>query len=216
MNDAGSSANVAVDGALTEAQVPAGVTPYVSKAPDASVSDEVIRTITDRWLRNLVIGLNLCPFAKSPYTKGQVQIRVSRADNAEALLGDLSTALLSLSEKSEDEVETMVLVHPWALHDFLDYNDFLDVADACLQALDLEGVIQVASFHPDYQFADARADEVSNATNQSPFPMLHLIRESSLDRAVDSGADADSIVERNIGLMNEMGWDGVQQLRRKA
>ncbi len=177
-----------------------------------ALSEDAIIAATKRWLERAVIGLNLCPFAKAPYAKGRVRIVVSHAQDAEALLLDLGEELQRLAMSEESIVETTLLVHPFALNDFLDFNDFLDVADALLDEMNLSDALQVASFHPDYQFADAPEGDVANHTNRSPFPTLHLLRESSIDRAVESGFDTDSIYENNIARLRELGEDGWRAL----
>src|SRR5690606_29140147 len=132
-------------------------------------SDEDVIDATKRWLERAVVGLNLCPFAKAPYTKGRVRFCVSQAQDEEALLLDLCEELQRLAVSEESEIETTLLVHPRVLNDFLDFNDFLDVADHALEEMNLDGELQVASFHPDYQFADAPVGDVANYTNRSPF-----------------------------------------------
>jgi hypothetical protein len=167
---------------------------------------------TREWLERAVIGLNLCPFAKAPHAKGTIRWVLSDAADAEALLPDLLRELRHLAAVPEREVETTLLVHPGALTDFEAYNDFLDAADAAVAALGLEGVLQVASFHPDYRFADSEPDAIENFTNRSPHPLLHLLRESSIDRAVASGADAEAIVRRNGRVLRRLGHAGWQAL----
>lgn len=167
--------------------------------------------LTRQWIDRVVIGQNLCPFAKAVQAKGQVHYALSQARDAEALLTDLVAECERLRDTPAELIDTTVLVHPWVLNDFLDYNDFLDIADAALVELDLEGILQVASFHPGYQFADSAPDDIENHTNRSPFPMLHLLREDSIDRAVAAYPDPDAIIERNQATMRRL---GVQGLRR--
>lgn len=167
--------------------------------------------LTRQWIERVVIGLNLCPFAKAVQAKGQVHYALSQARDAEALLTDLVAEFERLRDTPAELIDTTVLVHPWVLNDFLDYNDFLDIADAALVELDLEGILQVASFHPGYQFADSAPEDIENHTNRSPFPMLHLLREDSIDRAVAAYPDPDAIIERNQATMRRL---GVQGLRR--
>ncbi len=169
---------------------------------------------TRRWLEKAVIGLNLCPFAKGVHVKGQIRWRVSDAATPEALAHDLAEELAFLRDADPDEVDTTLLMHPGVLQDFLDYNDFLDVADAVLADMDLEGVLQIASFHPRYQFAGTQADDVGNLSNRSPHPTLHLIREASLDRAVEAFPEADAIYEENIRTLERLGRAGWAQLWR--
>ena len=167
---------------------------------------------TRRWVEKAVIGLNLCPFAKAVYVKDQVRFAFSDATTPGQLLEQLGEELLLLRDTPAEQVDTTLLVHPQVLQDFLDYNDFLDQVDALVQALGLEGVLQVASFHPDYRFADAAPDDVGNFTNRAPYPILHLLREDSVDRAVAAYADPDGIIERNIATMQALGADGVRAL----
>jgi len=169
---------------------------------------------TRRWLERAVIGLNLCPFAKSVYVKQQVRFVLSEATTVDALLDELATELSLLASTDADTVDTTLLVHPRVLTDFLDYNDFLDRADAAVAALGLEGELQVASFHPQYQFAGTYADEMGNFTNRSPYPTLHLLREASIDRAVAAFPDPDVIVERNIATLEKLGREGWDELMR--
>lgn len=163
---------------------------------------------TQRWLERAVIGLNLCPFAKAVYVKDQVRIVLSDATTPEALVEQLAEELVLLRDTPAEQIDTTLIVHPQVLTDFLDYNDFLDNADAAIEALDLQGILQVASFHPDYQFDGVAADDASNYTNRAPFPTLHLLREDSVARAVDVYPDPDVIVERNIQTLDRIGVDG--------
>lgn len=174
-------------------------------------TDVVIKD-TVRWLERAVIGLNLCPFAKAVYVKQQVRFVLSDASTPEALLEELAEELLLLRDADPEQVDTTLIVHPDVLTDFLDYNDFLDNADAAVEALDLQGVIQVASFHPGYQFAGTMPDDISNYTNRSPYPTLHLLREASIDRAVEAFPDADVIVERNVKTLDALGHAGWAKL----
>lgn len=168
---------------------------------------EVIAT-TRQWLERAVIGLNLCPFAKAAYVKQRVRFTVSAATTDEALLDDLIIALQALHAADPSECETTLLIHPQALNDFLDYNDFLDAADAALDALGLTGVIQVASFHPQYQFAGTEPDDIENFTNRAPYPLLHLLREDSIETAVENYPDVDDIPQRNIETLRRLGPEG--------
>ena len=176
------------------------------------VTSEVMVQDTLRWLERAVIGLNLCPFAKSVYVKGQVHCMVSAAEDLETLRDDLLRELRDLVALDASVRDTTVLVVQNLLHDFYDYNDFLNVADDCLVALDLEGVIQIASFHPQYQFAGTDEDDITNFTNRSPYPTLHLIREASIDRAVAAFPDAEDIFEVNMSTLNRLGLQGWQDL----
>jgi uncharacterized protein len=181
---------------------------------DALPGDAPYIDATTRWLERAVIGLNLCPFARAPHVQRRIRMRVSQARDADALLDDLCGELQSLNALGADECETGLLIHPFVLQDFLDYNDFLDVADAAVQALGLEGEWQVASFHPHYQFADSDADAIENFSNRSPYPTLHLLRESSVERAMEQMSDTDAIYRRNIGTLQRLGHEGWQKLWR--
>jgi hypothetical protein len=167
---------------------------------------------TRRWLERAVIGLNLCPFAKAVHVRGQVRFALSEATTPGALLAELGEELARLRDADPEMLDTTLLVHPRVLRDFLDYNDFLDQADALLAAMDLEGVIQVASFHPDYRFAGTAADDPGNRTNRSPHPTLHLLREDSVSRAVAAFPDPDAIVGRNLDTMARLGDAGWRRL----
>lgn len=174
------------------------------KSPD---SETVVET-TRRWVERAVIGLNLCPFAKAPYAKDQIRYVVSAACDPEALLGDLVAELRILAEADPGQIETTLLIHPRVLQDFLDYNDFLDVADAAVTELNLEGVLQVASFHPQYRFAGTKEDDISNYSNRSPYPCLHLLREASVDKAVEAFPEAEKIYLQNIATLEDLGHAG--------
>lgn len=167
---------------------------------------------TRAWLEQAVIGLELCPFAKAVHVRGRIRWVVSTAQDGDALYLELLDELQRLASTPDDEVETTLLIHPSALRDFAEYNQFLDVADAGLRVLGLEGELQVASFHPDYVFADAGPDDIGHATNRSPYPLLHLLRESSIDRAVAAFPDASRIVERNLRTLRTLGPDGWARL----
>lgn len=172
-----------------------------------SFEEEVIAA-TRRWLEKAVIGLNLCPFAKSVHIKGQIRYTVSAAQSVEELQSELADALLFLQQADPEQVDTVLLIHPHVLDDFLEFNDFLEVADMTTAALGMEGDIQVASFHPRYQFAGTDVDDIGNYTNRSPYPTLHLLRESSIDRAVEAFPDAADIFEKNIETMQRLGRSG--------
>jgi uncharacterized protein len=177
--------------------------------PSSDVTSSDAIAATREWIERAVIGLNLCPFAKTVYLGNRVRFAVSDARTADALLGDLQRELRALASVAAEDVETTVLIHPYVLTSFLDYNDFLDAAEAAVERLDLAGVIQIASFHPDYQFAGTAPDDVSNYTNRSPYPMLHLLREESVERAVDAYPDAERIPERNVETMRRLGLRGL-------
>ena len=174
--------------------------------------DEDALARTRAWLEQAVIGLELCPFAKAVHAKGRIRWVVSAARDPATLQEDLQRELERLAVAPIDEIETTLLLHPRVLRDFLDYNDFLDVADATIEALGLDGVLQVASFHPDYVFAGSNPDDIENATNRSPVPLLHLLREESIDRAVQAYPDPDAIVERNVATLRRLGPAGWRAL----
>lgn len=181
--------------------------------------EEEVIAATRTWVERAVIGLNLCPFAKAPFGKGQIRYVVSKADNPEALLQDLIAELEVLAEANPEKIETTLLIHPGVLSDFLDYNDFIEIADETVEELDLGGILQVASFHPDYQFADTGPDDISNFTNRSPYPTLHLLREDSIDKAVAAFPEAEMIYEKNIDTMirlGQQGWDELFPERKKS
>lgn len=163
---------------------------------------------TQRWLQRAVIGLNLCPFAKAVVAKQQVRFVLSDATTPEQLLQTLGEELALLRDTPAAEIDTTLIVHPQVLVDFLDYNDFLDLADGLVESMELDGVLQVASFHPDYQFAGSEPDDIANYTNRSPYPTLHLLREDSVARAVDAFPDPDAIVDRNIETLTRLGHEG--------
>ena len=176
-------------------------------------NDEIIAS-TRRWLERSVIGLNLCPFAESVYRGGRVRFYVSEQRTAAALLEELRTELNGLQAADPAQRETTLLIHPWVLADFIEYNDFLEVCEATIVELDLEGEIQVASFHPQYQFAGTQSDDIENYTNRSPYPMLHLLREASIERAIAAVPDTDEIYRRNIRTLRGLGHAGWQRLWR--
>jgi uncharacterized protein len=164
------------------------------------------------WLERAVIGLNLCPFAKAVHLRGQVRWVLSHATTEEDLLAELVHELNLLQDASVEEVETTLIVHPHVLDDFEDYNQFLDIADAAISELDLEGEIQVASFHPQYRFAGSEPDAIDDYSNRSPYPMLHLLREASIARAVAAFPDAERIYSRNIETLRAFGHAGWRAL----
>jgi hypothetical protein len=190
--------------------------PAAPELPSATVgramADQAVIDRTREWLERAVIGLNLCPFAKSAHMRGQIRYVVSDATDEDSLLVDLLQELESLYDADPEQVETTLLVHPYVLGDFLDYNDFLDVADAAVSELGLDGEIQVASFHPDYQFAGTEPDAIENFSNRAPYPTLHLLRESSIARAVAAFPDAASIYERNMDTLRALGHAGWKRL----
>ena len=173
--------------------------------------DTVIRA-TRLWLEKAVIGLNLCPFAKAVYLKNQVRFVVSNAPHLDGLLEDLDRELDFLAAADPEEVDTTLLIHPTLLPDFLDFNDFLQLAEAAVDEHQLEGVIQIASFHPQFQFADTAPDDMQNYTNRAPYATLHLLREASIDKAVAAFPEAEMIYQRNIATLEKMGSAGWRAL----
>lgn len=173
---------------------------------------EQVLADTRRWLERAVIGLNLCPFASAVHLRQQIRWVVSQARSEDALVEELARELRLLADADPDQVATTLLIHPWVLNDFLDYNDFLELADATVEALELEGVLQVASFHPQYQFADSEPEDISNFSNRSPFPTLHLLREDDVERAVEALPDSVRLYETNIETLRRLGLDGWRRL----
>jgi hypothetical protein len=176
-------------------------------------TDAAVIAATRAWIERAVIGLNLCPFAKAVYVADQIRYVVSNAGTADELLDNLQRELRLLAEASVDAIDTTLLIHPAALVDFLDYNDFIPVADAAVKLLELEGTLQIATFHPRYQFSGTTAEDVTNNTNRSPYPMLQLLREASVHRAVATFPNGDEIYRRNIETMRRLGAAGWRALR---
>ena len=156
-----------------------------------------------QWVDTVVVGLNLCPFAKRELDKDRVRFVVSDAINEQDLLVDLEAELDLL--ENDASIATTLLIHPRVLETFYEYNQFLNFAEGLLQQMELDGVYQIASFHPDYQFGGTEPDDAENYTNRSPYPVLHLLREESLDRVLETTEYAEQIPIRNIKLMNTMG-----------
>jgi uncharacterized protein len=167
---------------------------------------------TQRWLELAVIGLNLCPFAKAVHVKRQIRYAVTAAATAEELLAELRHELELLADADPEAIETTLLIHPRVMTDFIDFHFFLREVDAAIRDLGHEGRFQVASFHPAYEFAGSAPDDIENCTNRSPHPMLHLLRETSIDRAVVAFPDAAAIYERNGETMRRLGREGWRRL----
>lgn len=181
------------------------------------ITEEQLLAATRHWLEKAVIGLNLCPFARAVYVKNQVRIVVSQARHLDAFLDDLDRELSLLVNTPAEEIDTTLLVHATLFPDFEVFNDFLNVVDDVVAEHGLEGVVQVAPFHPLFQFEGTEADDVTNCTNRSPFPTLHLLREDSVERAVASeGGGADAIVERNLQTLRNLGTEGWRALLPKV
>jgi hypothetical protein len=179
------------------------------------MSDEDVIAAMRQWIEKAVIGLNLCPFAKAVYVKNQVRYVVSHAPHLDGLLEDLDRELDFLATADPDEIDTTLLIQPTLLPDFLDFNDFMQLAEAAVDEHGLEGVIQIASFHPQFQFEGTAPDDIGNFTNRAPFPTLHLLREASIARAVAAFPEAETIYERNIETLQGLGVEGWQALWRK-
>ena len=177
-------------------------------------NDEEIILAVRQWVETFVVGMNLCPFAKRELVKNRVRFVTTAATTAEQLLQVLQTELELLN--ADPSVETTLLIHPAVLQDFYDFNDFLGCADILLLDMELEGIYQVASFHPDYQFGGTRPGDAENYTNRAPYPVLHLLREESLERVIADYPDVDDIPERNIELMNSLGQDKLQALLKSC
>lgn len=183
-----------------------------------STSDAYANVVAETrdWLTKAVIGLNLCPFAKAVQVKDQIRFAVSDATDAEGVLTDLQDELVLLAETDPGQIDTTLLILPDTLDDFLEFNDFEDLADRLLKRMRLVGELQVATFHPQFQFADTEPDDITNYTNRSPYPILHLLREDSIDRAVESFPDAAEIYEKNIDTMRRLGIEGWKKLMAKS
>jgi uncharacterized protein len=178
--------------------------------PDQDIHTAILATRV--WMEKAVIGLNLCPFAKAVHVKKQIRYAYSDAKSVKQLQRDLRVELRLLADSAATDIDTTLLIHPYVLQNFLDYNDFLDLADAAIEEADLDGEIQVASFHPQYQFAGTNIDDIDNFTNRSPYPTLHLLREASIEAAVAAFPDAAGIYEKNIATMQSLGRQGWEAL----
>jgi len=178
---------------------------------DGTAADEIVAQVRN-WLERAVIGLNLCPFAKAVHSKQQIRYALTAARSADELLAELAHELALLDGVDPGQVDTVLLIHPLVMTEFLDYHFFLGEADASLRNLGFAGVFQIASFHPDYEFAGSNPDDIENYTNRSPYPMLHLLREASIDRATAAYPDPAAIFERNIETLRILGHTGWQRL----
>jgi hypothetical protein len=191
---------------------PPSAEPHGVTSSSAITPAQVMVQDTLRWLERAVIGLNLCPFAKAIHVKGLVHCSVSAAQDLDTLRLDLRQELRDLVAHDASERDTTLLIVQFLLSDFLDYNDFLNEAETCLAELNLEGVVQIASFHPQYQFAGTDENDITNFTNRSPYPTFHFIREASIDRAVAAFPDAEDIFEVNMATMERLTLTGWQAL----
>ncbi len=181
-------------------------------APTSIEPPEQVIAATRQWLEKAVIGLQLCPFAASPHLHDRVRYRVSAQRSSVGLLEEFSHELQTLQDAEASTCETTLLIHPLVLNDFYDYNDFLEECETALVELGFEGVLQVASFHPSYRFSGSREQDIENYTNRSPYPMLHLLREASVARAVASFPGVDDIGEKNMDTLRRLGHAGWRQL----
>ncbi len=172
------------------------------------MDDEAVVAVTRQWIEKAVIGLDLCPFARAVYVKNQVRYVVSRAPHLDGLLEDLDRELDYLAAADPDEIDTTLLIHPTLLPDFPDFNDFMQLAEAAVDEHGLDGVIQIASFHPAFQFEGTTPDDIGNYSSRAPFPILHLLREASIERAVAAFPEAGTIYERNIVTLKALGHAG--------
>lgn len=184
----------------------------VNPQKNASIAADQIIAATQLWLEKAVIGLNLCPFAASAHLNHRVRYVVSAQQTTYGLLSELAYELQTLHLVDPLECETTLLIHPQVLSDFYLYNDFLDEGDAAIADLGLEGELQIASFHPDYQFADTQPQDIENFSNRSPYPMLHLLREASITRALDNYSGVDDIVTTNQQTLRTLGHEGWRRL----
>jgi len=175
-----------------------------------STSSKGIEDEVRNWLTTIVIGLNLCPFAQREYKRNKIRFKTSLAENEQEIVTDLAVELSLLSK--QEEIETSLLILPMALAEFEYFNDFLGLADTLLEEMNLDGVFQIASFHPDYRFAGTNNDDAENYTNRAPYPVLHILRESSLDWAIDEHPDTDQIPLNNIALMNKLGVEHMRKM----
>ena len=176
------------------------------------MTDEAVLAATRHWLEKAVIGLNLCPFAKAVYVKNQVRLVVSHARHADDLLEELDKELDLLVATPAEQIDTTLLIHPTLFDDFLDFNDFLEIAEGVVDEHGLDGVVQLASFHPKFQFEGTEPDDIGNFTNRAPFAILHLLREDSVARAVEAFPEADAIFDVNIQTLEKLGHAGWQAL----
>ena len=184
----------------------------LEKTTEVTTSEDYVLAKTRHWLEAAVIGLNLCPFAKAVYVKNQVRLVVSKARHADDLLEELDRELDLLVATPADQIDTTLLIHPTLFDDFLDFNDFLEIAENVIDEHGLAGVIQLASFHPQFQFDGTEVDDISNYTNRAPFAILHLLREDSVERAVEAFPDADAIFDVNIATLEKLGLPGWKAL----
>jgi hypothetical protein len=184
-------------------------------APDNQMTDDHIIALTRAWLEEAVIGLNLCPFAEQVHRNGQIAYYVSHAKDTPALMDDLTEAIDAMMSADPEAIDTALLIHPYVLQDFEQYNGFVGWTTDFLEESGLEAVLQIASFHPDYRFAGSSPEDITNCTNRSPFPMLHLLREASVDAALTELPEAAQLVEKNLDTLRDLGADGWDTLTQR-
>jgi hypothetical protein len=184
-------------------------------AQDSQMTDDHITALTRAWLEEAVIGLNLCPFAEQVHHNGQIAYYVSHAKDTHALMDDLTDAIDALMNADPEAIDTAFLIHPYVLQDFEQYNEFVGWTTDFLEESGLEEVLQIASFHPDYRFASTSPEDVTNCTNRSPFPLLHLLREASVDAALAALPEAAQLVEKNLDTLRDLGADGWDALNQR-
>lgn len=177
--------------------------------------DEIILKVRN-WISNVVIGLNLCPFAKHPFNGNLIRYFVSRSVSKKQFSEELKKELILLKDSKVSEIETTLIIHPFIYTDFLDQNDFLNDADEIINKLELEGILQIANFHPNFQFADRKKNDITNYVNRAPFPILHLLREDSISKVVELHPDIDSIFKNNMKSLRALGLDGLKKLNAKT
>lgn len=182
---------------------------------DHQMADDHVTALTRAWLEEAVIGLNLCPFAASVHRNEQIAYFVSHAKDEAALMNDLIKAIDALMNVDPEEIDTALLIHPCVLQNFEEYNEFTAWTTEFLEESGLEAVLQIASFHPDYQFAGTSPDDITNCTNRSPFPMLHLLREASVDAALTALPEAAQLVEKNLDTLRDLGAEGWNALNQR-
>ena len=178
------------------------------------MQEQQIIDVTRRWVERFVVAMNLCPFARRELERGCLRFSVTDAGDELQLLQVLQDELDLMN--ADSDIETTLLIHPSVLQNFGDYNQFLGDCEQLLRALDLEGVFQIASFHPQYQFAGSEPGDAENFSNRSPYPMLHILRESSVASAVDSYPDVDQVPQRNIAYLNDQGAEQLTSLWRSC
>ena len=178
------------------------------------MDQQTVIDITRRWISSIVIGLNLCPFAQRVFSSDRIRYVVTDALDESALLEVLAGELKLLASTPMECVETTLLIHPRVLGEFLAYNEFLGAAELLIEDVGLRGIIQLASFHPDYQFAATEPGAVENYTTRSPYPMLHLLREDSVTQVANGPIDLDAIPRHNIETLKSLGKKKVLEMLR--